>query len=196
MKLSIRQYIGIILTIILFSCIIAVCSCTSTKNIDKAITSLQQIKSVNIDSLVTVSMDSVKKHYLEKLKNSEVDIVFDNNCDTVLKYRDTGSTKVINTIKYIPGKGIEASGRIKSFNLRESELLKQLDSMAVELESEARKREGVEIQLKDEQNRKTINKKTKVFNLWWLLFVGFIVGVVIESKYKLFQKAKSLFTKI
>lgn len=195
MKLTFRQYLGIILIIILFTCLSAVlCSCKSTKNIDKAITSLQNIESVNIDSIVNVSVDSLKKHYLEKLNNTEADIVF-SNCDTILKYRDTGSTRVINTVRYVPGKGIEASGMIGSFRLKESELLKKLDSFAVEYESESRLRATAEQQLKEEQSKKVVAKKTKVFNLWWLLFVGYVLGWQFPPS-KLIHKVKSFSTKI
>jgi hypothetical protein len=173
--------------------------CKTTKQIDSSVILKQETKTVNVDSIVNFKLDSTIKKYQELIRTLDADIIFDNKCDTA--YIDTGSIRVVNTVKYIPGKGFEASGNIKAFRLRESELLKALDSMSVQVEHEIRLREQAEQILKEEQIIIKLDKKTKVFNLRWLLFVGVAIGLFIGVKFKtpiqsLLTKLKSLFTKI
>lgn len=193
MKFSAKQFLGIILSIVLITCILIICGCTSTKHLDTSLQTKEEVKTINTDSLVKSRVDSTRKHYEELLRTLDADIIFNNPCDSF--FRDTGSVRVVNTVKYIPGKGFEASGNIKSFKLRESELLKSLDSMHIDVEHYTRLTEQAQDSLKVEIASRKLDKKTKVFNLWWLLFVGYVLGWQFPPS-KWLPKVKSLFTKI
>lgn len=165
---------GLFLLIIIITCIVAVFGCTSTKNIDTASEIKKEIKVLNVDSIIKRNVDSVKRKYEELIKTLDADIVFNNNCDTT--YIDTGSVKVISTIKYIPGKGFEATGNISRFKLRESELLKSLDEATIRAESETNLRIQAQRELQEEKIIKNIKKKSKFFSFWWLLIIAYLLG--------------------
>lgn len=168
-------------------------SCTSTKQLDTTNSTIEHNQSVNVDSLVKTKVDSVVRRYEELLKSLDADIIFYNDCDSA--YIDTGSVKIVNTIKYVAGKGIEASGNIKSFKLRESQLLKLLEESTVQTESEINLRIKAEDDLKAEKESRKLDKKTKVFNLWWLLIVGYVLGWLFPPQ-KWIGKLKALISKL
>lgn len=161
---------------ITLSVIFLLFGCKSAKHIEKDSSSKEERKSVNTDSLVKLKVDSVRSYYEEKLKTLDADIVFDTGCDTM--WIDTGTfrTNIVNMVKYIPGKGFEASGAIKTFKLKESELLKTIDYMSLQMEQEINLRIKAEELLKEERATKKVDKETKWFS-WWLLLAAYALGV-------------------
>lgn len=180
--------------IILLMSVTLLYSCKSTKKLQTSTETKEEKTTLNTDSIVKSKVDSVRNFYEEKLKSLDADIIFDTDCDTM--WIDTGSTRtnVANTIKYVPGKGFEASGAIKQFKLKESELIKTIDDLFVQKEEEINLRIKAEDALKEEKKQRSLDKKTVVLSLWWLFFVGYIVGFLYPPK-KVVALFKSLLRK-
>jgi len=161
--------------------------CTSTKHIDKQIESITEVSRVNIDSIVKIRVDSVVKHYDEYINTLSADVIF-SDCDTVLL---PGETKVINTVSYVPGKGIVATGNIKQFKLKQEELIKIIDEITVDREHEINLRIAAEDSLKYYHSMKTLDKKKK--STWWIWFGLGALGMLVIWKRKYIM---SLFKKV
>jgi len=160
-------------------------SCNVTKKVDKQTESITQVKTINIDSIVKLKVDSTARHWMEFVRTLDADIIF-NDCDTVFT---PGKERVVNTIKYVPGKGFEAVG-VKQFKIKESELIKTIDELTLDREHEINLRIAAEDSLKYYHSMKTLDKKTK--SIWWIWFgLGSLTMLIIwKSKFimSLFKK--------
>jgi heme/copper-type cytochrome/quinol oxidase subunit 2 len=161
-------------------------SCTTTKKVDKQTENITEVKTVNIDSIVKLKVDSTARHWMEFVRTLDADIIF-NDCDTVFT---PGKERVVNTIKYVPGKGFEAVG-VKQFKLKESELIKTIDELTLDREHEVNLRIAAEDSLKYYHSMKTTDKKKK--SIWWIWFG--LGGLTVFALYNR-KKIVSLFKKV
>jgi len=177
--------VGVILLILLTGLF---ASCKITKQIDKQTDVVTETEKINIDSIVKIKVDSIARHYSELMKLLDADVIF-NDCDTIYI---TGKERIINTIKYVPGKGFEVSGDIKQFKLKEAELLKQIDEITLEMEMETNKRMIAEQDLVSAKFllSKEVKKKSKsLWLLWYSLGAASMFGLYNRRKIiSLFKK--------
>jgi len=167
--------------------VISFSSCKVTKDIEQEVQTTSVVTKVNVDSIVKIKVDSTAKFYIEFYSSLESDVVF-NDCDTVFV---PGKERVINTVKYIPGKGFEVSGDIKHFKLKESELLKQIDEITIEKEMETNLRMSLEDSVKAYKFllSKEVERKTK--SLWWLWYsLGAATILFIYNRKKIISLIK------
>ncbi len=143
-------------------------SCSTTKDLDKNKETITVTQKVDVDSIVKTKVDSVVRHYQEVMKSLDADIIFFE--DTIYM---PGKERVVNTVKYVPGKGIKASGNIKAFKLKQLELIRLLDEITNERENEVNLRMRAEDSLKYYHAQKSLEKKSKP--TWYIWFsLGFI----------------------
>jgi heme/copper-type cytochrome/quinol oxidase subunit 2 len=161
-----KYFMWFLVGTILLILMLGIFACTTTKHIEKETESITEVSKVNIDSIVKIKVDSVASHYQEFLNQLEADVVF-SDCDTVLL---PGETKIVNTVTYVPGKGIVATGNIKQFKLKQEELIKLIDEITIEKENEINLRIRAEDSLKYYHSLKTLDKKTK--SIWWIWFIA------------------------
>jgi len=186
-----QSYVIIILTVLFVAAAILSFSCKVTKDIEQEVQTTSVVTKVNVDSIVKVKVDSVAKHYQELIKTLDADIIFnDPEHDTVFIQ---GKERIVNKVEYVPGKGFNVSGDIKSFKLKESELLKKLDEISLDREMETNLRMSLEDSVKAYKFllSKEVERKTKNL-LWWGMLIGAAVVLFIYNR----KKIISLFKKV
>lgn len=181
--------------------LLTILSCTSTKEVDLSTYYTKE----QLDSASKETERVVTKKLNEKISSQEGQITFFKNSDQSLrkivqdlseKYNLSSeqvkdleaalaeamlqpcepTTKIV----YRPDGSKEIlTSNIATLNEKLFQSDKSLDSFAIEHEKLIVKNESLEKQITELETK----KKVKVFNLWWLFFVGFVVGLIITKKF-------------
>lgn len=191
-----RKILAYILIGLWICCMVAVCSCTSTKHVDKS----KEKKTEKVDSTVNSRVDSSGVHTDNSEKKTDATIEFlteqtkaqdeviqemadmlneqglmtDSLQMLIDKLKATPCNEGGKVVKRTDGT-IEISG-IKTLKAEILELTKKLDSASVKTETKTELKKEAE----QEKTVKKVDKEVKWYSMWMLLIL-FVAGYVVRG---------------
>jgi hypothetical protein len=201
-----KRFATVIFVAIAACLLISFFSCTSTKHVTKAETKYDSTYVETLRDSIRVQAIEMARLELIIRENQFSSVTFDStrcpkihfpagaallNKDSIqilITDLNNAISGLNNRVKVYADGTIEASGRLKQANYTKETLARTVMQLNRLIDSLRVVNAEKKVQIQTVTITREVRKKTSVFNLWWLISIGLVVGFIMGSKIKLSAK--------